>query len=54
MSSTVEPMDFLFLAGHPVLDFLNTRPVVKGKAIEQLGTLEEFTRWLIRAGRIDA
>ena len=54
MSSTVESLDFLFLAGHPVLDFLNTCPVVKGKAIEQLGTLEEFTRWLIRAGRIDA
>ena len=53
MNSTVEQPDFLFLAGHPVLDFLNTRPVVKGKTVEQLGTLEAFTRWLIRAGRID-
>jgi len=54
MSSTVEKTDFPFLAGHPVLDFLNTRPLVKGRAVEQLGSLEEFTRWLIRAGRIDA
>jgi len=54
MNSTVEPMDFLFLAGHPVLDFLNTRPLLKGRVVEQLGTLEQFTRWLIRAGRIDA
>jgi predicted RNA-binding Zn ribbon-like protein len=54
MSSTVEKTDFLFLAGHPVLDFLNTRLLVKGRPVEQLETLEEFTRWLIRAGRIDA
>lgn len=53
MSTTVDKLDFLFLAGHPVLDFLNTRPLVKGRAVEQLGTLEEFTRWLTRAGRID-
>ncbi len=48
-----EKQDFLFLAGHPILDFLNTRPIVRGRAIEQLTSLEEFTRWLIRAGRID-
>ncbi len=46
--------EFLFLAGHPCLDFLNTRPLVKGQAVELLGTLEEFLRWLTRAGRIDA
>jgi predicted RNA-binding Zn ribbon-like protein len=53
MSNTVETPDFLFLAGHPVLDFLNTRPVLKGRTVEQLGSLEAFTRWLTRAGRID-
>ena len=46
--------EFLFLAGHPCLDFLNTRPLVKGQPVELLGTLEEFLRWLTRAGRIDA
>ena len=50
----VEKTEFLFLAGHPCLDFLNTRPLVKGHAVELLGTLEEFLRWLTRAGRIDA
>src|SRR5450631_3143955 len=50
----VEKTEFLFLAGHPCLDFLNTRPLVKGHATELLGTLEEFLRWLTRAGRIDA
>ena len=46
--------EFLFLAGHPCLDFLNTRPLVKGQAVELLGTLEDFLRWLTRSGRIDA
>ena len=41
--------EFLFLAGHPCLDFLNTRPLVKGQPVELLGTLEEFRRWLTRA-----
>jgi predicted RNA-binding Zn ribbon-like protein len=57
MTEKVEKTDrteFLFLAGHPCLDFLNTRPLVKGHAVELLGTLEEFLRWLTRAGRIDA
>ncbi len=26
-----EPADFVFLAGDPCLDFLNTRPIVKGR-----------------------
>jgi predicted RNA-binding Zn ribbon-like protein len=48
-----EKVDFPFLAGHPCLDFLNTHPVVKGHPVELLGSLEEFLRWLTRAGRID-
>jgi predicted RNA-binding Zn ribbon-like protein len=54
MTEKAEKTEFLFLAGHPCLDFLNTRPVAKGEAIELLPTLDEFLRWLTRAGRIDA
>jgi predicted RNA-binding Zn ribbon-like protein len=53
VSTPPEP-DFLFLAGHPCLDFLNTRPVVKGRAIELLGELEDLIRWLTRVGRLDS
>jgi predicted RNA-binding Zn ribbon-like protein len=45
---------FLFLAGHPCLDFLNTRPVVKGQPVDLLPSLEDFLRWLTRAGQADA
>lgn len=54
MTEKPDKTDFLFLAGHPCLDFLNTRPVAKGQPIELLPTLEEFLRWLTRSGRIDA
>ncbi len=49
-----EKTEFLFLGGHPCLDFLNTRPLVKGRNVELLASLEDFLRWLTRAGRIDA
>jgi predicted RNA-binding Zn ribbon-like protein len=52
--ATSEEQDFLFLGGHPCLDFLNTRPVVKGRAIELLGELEDLIRWLTRVGRLDS
>jgi predicted RNA-binding Zn ribbon-like protein len=53
MTERAEKTDFLFLAGHPCLDFLNTRLLVKGQPFELLPSLEEFLRWLTRAGRID-
>ncbi len=53
MTDKSEKTDFLFLAGHPGLDFLNTRTLVKGQPAELLPNLEEFLRWLTRAGRID-
>ena len=53
MSSPHSP-DFLFLAGHPCLDFLNTRQSVKGRPVERLASLEDLVRWLIRAGRLDS
>ncbi len=46
--------DFPFLAGHPCLDFLNTRPSLKGQPVELLASLEDFVRWLIRADRLDS
>ena len=49
-----EKRDFLFLAGHPCLDFLNTRPVVQGRPIEQLTGFEDLVRWLTQAGRLDS
>jgi predicted RNA-binding Zn ribbon-like protein len=53
VSSAHRP-DFLFLAGHPGLDFLNTRPSVKGRPVEQLASLEDLVHWLTRAGRLDS
>ena len=53
MTERGEKTDFLFLAGHPSLDFLNTRPLVRGQPVELLSSLEEFLRWLTRAGRVD-
>jgi predicted RNA-binding Zn ribbon-like protein len=46
--------DFPFLAGHPSLDFLNTRPVVRKQPVELLSSLEDFVRWLVRAGVLEA
>jgi predicted RNA-binding Zn ribbon-like protein len=53
MSDRGEKTDFPFLAGHPSLDFLNTRPLVKGQPVELLSSLDELLRWLTRAGRMD-
>ena len=49
-----EGPDFVFLAGNTCLDFVNTRPLVKGQAVELLATFDDFVRWLVRAARIDA
>src|ERR1700730_11004593 len=43
-----------FLSGHPILDFLNTRPVVKGRPIDLLESFEDLVRWLTRSGRLDS
>jgi predicted RNA-binding Zn ribbon-like protein len=50
----VEKTDFLFVAGQSSLDFLNTKPVIKGETIELIPSFEEFLRWLTRAGLLDA
>ena len=40
----------LFLAGHPALDFLNTRMRVNGELVDLLQRDEDVLRWLERAG----
>ena len=54
MTDKVEKSEFPFLAGHPCLDFLNTRPIVRGHVVELLGSFEDFLRWLTRSGRLEA
>ena len=44
---------FLFLGGHPVLDFLNTKPVTKGQAQELLTDFPALVRWFVSARLID-
>src|SRR6266403_5584723 len=40
----------LFLAGHPALDFLNTRMRVNGELVDFLQSDEDVLRWLKQAG----
>jgi predicted RNA-binding Zn ribbon-like protein len=40
----------LFLAGHPALDFLNTRMRVDGELVDLLQCNEDVLRWLEEAG----
>src|SRR2546422_7332977 len=40
----------LFLAGHPALDFLNTRMRVNGELVDCLRRDEDVLRWLKQAG----
>jgi predicted RNA-binding Zn ribbon-like protein len=49
-------MKFLFLAGHPALDFLNTAftPPTGGASIEMIGDGESFVAWLVEAGLLNA
>jgi predicted RNA-binding Zn ribbon-like protein len=52
--TAAEAPDFVFLAGDATLDFINTRPIVKGHTADLLMTFDDFLRWLTRAGRLDA
>src|ERR1700691_2239755 len=54
-SSTVSPKELnkssaLFLAGHPALDFLNTRMRVNEDLVDVLQSDEDVLIWLQRAG----
>ncbi|HVW79291.1 MAG TPA: ABATE domain-containing protein [Alloacidobacterium sp.] len=41
---------FLFVANRPILDFLNTRPVLQQEPTELLTDFQALERWLIAAG----
>lgn len=41
---------FLFVGNQPILDFLNTKPVLKEEATELLPDFHALERWLIAAG----
>jgi predicted RNA-binding Zn ribbon-like protein len=51
---TPDPMDHLFLGGHPALDLLNTRPTPHGDAIELVGDGTAYAAWLDGAGLLPA
>jgi predicted RNA-binding Zn ribbon-like protein len=45
---------FLFLGNHLALDFVNTRPVMKGEAIELLPDFNALLRWFQAAGLLSS
>ena len=45
---------FLFVANRPILDFLNTRPVLAAGATELLPDFPALERWLIAAGIVNS
>lgn len=44
---------FLFVGNHLLLDFLNTRPVMDGEAVEMLPDARALARWLAAAGLVN-
>lgn len=45
---------FLFIANRPILDLLNTRPVLAGTPTELLADVRALERWLIASGMVTA
>jgi predicted RNA-binding Zn ribbon-like protein len=45
---------FLFIANRPILDFLNTRPVLPQGATELLTDVDALERWLVAAGIVNS
>ena len=46
-------MDFLFLGGHPAIDFLNTSFTPRGEVVETIGDGASFLDWLVQGALID-
>jgi predicted RNA-binding Zn ribbon-like protein len=46
--------DFLFLGGHPALDFVNTRTTERGTPVERLTDFDALVRWSRAVGLPDA
>ncbi len=55
-AATLEPSEwvdgFLFVANRPILDFLNTRPVLAQRPTELLPDVHAMERWLIASGTV--
>ncbi|HKS76958.1 MAG TPA: ABATE domain-containing protein [Terriglobales bacterium] len=45
--------DFFFLGNQLVLDFLNTRPVLKDQAVDLLTDFGDLLRWFVKAGPLN-
>src|SRR5258708_25349098 len=45
--------DFLFVSGNPALDFVNTRPRVRGQPVELLNDFAAVLRWFVAAKLLD-
>jgi predicted RNA-binding Zn ribbon-like protein len=44
--------DFLFLANHPCLDFVNTQLVLKGRLTDLLESFEDLVAWLVESHQL--
>ncbi|MGC4097505.1 MAG: ABATE domain-containing protein [Nitrospira sp.] len=44
-----DTQQFLFIANHPCLDFINTQMIVNGEPADLLGSFEDLVSWLIHA-----
>ena len=44
---------FLFVANRPILDLLNTKPVLADEPVELLPDVRSLERWLIASGMVD-
>ena len=51
--STRETLDFVFLSGNTALDFVNTRPVLRGQPVELLKDFTSVLRWFVAAKLLD-
>lgn len=51
--STRGTPDFLFLSGNTALDFVNTRPVLRGQPVELLKDFASVVRWFAAAKLLD-
>jgi len=45
--------DFLFVSGNPALDFVNTRPLLRGQPVELLNDFAAVLRWFVAAKFLD-
>ena len=44
--------EFVFVANHPCLDFVNTQLVIKGALTDVLDTFEDLVAWLVESHQL--